>query len=107
MKKIQLSEIMTKFPVTVKTEDPLSEVQDVFTRHPIHHIPVVDMEGKIAGIISKSDMDQLSWGTTLFKNPNRESYNEALYYTHRVKDVMTADVHTLSISITSGNSFRI
>jgi CBS domain-containing protein len=97
MPRISLAEVMTKFPLTVQTEDPLTEVQDIFDQNSIHHIPVLTAEKQIVGIISKTDLDQLSWGMSLFKNPNRESYNEALMHTRRVKDVMTDNVYTLDV----------
>jgi acetoin utilization protein AcuB len=97
MPRISLAEVMTKFPLTVQTEDPLTEVQDIFDQNSIHHIPVLSEEKQIVGIISKTDLDQLSWGMSLFKNPKRESYNEALMHTRRVKDVMTDNVYTLDV----------
>lgn len=107
MSKITLREIMSANPVTVQTQDPLSEVRKVFNNHSIHHIPVMDEKQQIVGIISSSDLDRLSWGTTLFKNVKKEEYNEALYHTYRVMDVMTTDVYTLDADQTIDEAYEI
>lgn len=46
--------IMTSRVVTIKMDDSLQVIQDVFRRMKFHHLIVVD-EGKIAGIISDRD----------------------------------------------------
>jgi CBS domain-containing protein len=107
MSRIPLSEVMTKFPVTVNTEDPLSEVQDIFEEYHIHHLPVLSNDRQIVGIISKSDMDQLTWGVSLFKNHNREEYNEALMHTRRAKDVMTPNVYTLDVDDSIDDAYSV
>ena len=98
---------MTTNLITVKTQDPLSQVKVVFSNHNIHHIPVVGPDQNIVGIISSSDLDQLSWGTTLFKNVKKAEYNEALYHTYRVKDVMTTNVYTLNADQTINEAYHI
>lgn len=107
MKEIQLLEVMTPQPITVNTENTLAEVHVLLKENHIHHIPVVDHENRVVGILSKSDMDQLSWGITLFKIPNREDYNDALYHTRRVKDIMTKDVSILKQSDTINQAYDV
>ncbi len=107
MSKITLREVMSAKPVTVQTQDPLSEVREVFSKHSIHHIPVIDENRQIVGIISSSDLDRLSWGSTLFKNVKKAEYNKALHQTYRVLDVMTADVYTLDADQTINEAYHI
>lgn len=49
-----VSEIMTKNLVTVKPDETIDRIHDLFERHSFHHIPVVD-KNKLVGIISKTD----------------------------------------------------
>ena len=49
-----VSEIMTKDVITIDIDDSFLEISKIFENRRIHHLPVLD-EGKLAGIISKSD----------------------------------------------------
>lgn len=53
-----VSEIMTPHPVTVASDAPAMEALLHMAQMPIHHLPVVD-SGKLAGIISQSDITRL------------------------------------------------
>lgn|GEM_PF-288938 len=50
-----VSTLMTTNVITVAPEDSLHKVKEIFDQHNIHHIPVVDEDHKIAGIVSKTD----------------------------------------------------
>jgi CBS domain-containing protein len=45
---------MTRNLVTVRSQDTVDKVHEVFEKHAFHHIPVVDHH-KLVGIISKTD----------------------------------------------------
>ena len=47
-----IKEVMTKRLITVKPEDPLPLVASKMIENNIRHIPVVDKDGKLKGIIS-------------------------------------------------------
>lgn len=49
-------EIMTTRIATVGPDTRLESVARAFERHPFHHLPVVDGEGKVIGIISDRDL---------------------------------------------------
>jgi CBS domain-containing protein len=49
-------EIMTKEVVTVKKETTIRELAELFTKHRIGSIPVVDDNGSLIGIVSESDL---------------------------------------------------
>ena len=61
-KKEPVSTIMTKHAYTVQLTDSLYQVRDLILKHEIRHVPVVDGE-KLVGIISKTDMNRLSFST--------------------------------------------
>lgn len=56
-----VSSIMTKDLITIGPEDPLNKVISIFKREKIHHLPVID-EGKVVGIVSKTDLDYFKRG---------------------------------------------
>ena len=51
--------IMTREPVTVKPTDHLDVVRSIFQKSRIHHIPVVDDDGALVGLMTTYDMWKL------------------------------------------------
>jgi CBS domain-containing membrane protein len=49
-------QIMTAPVISVGVEVPVSEAVSVFSRHKIHHLPVVDEKGKVRGMLTREDV---------------------------------------------------
>ncbi len=90
-----VSDIMAKDLIVLGPYDPVSAVADVFERHNIHHLPVVDESGRLLGLVSKSDFLKISHGFSLFKLQQKPEYDRALYESLLVKDIMTEKIATL------------
>lgn len=52
-----LSSIMST-PVTVRADAPLDDLRDVFDKHAFLGIPVVEADGRLVGVVSRSAMDE-------------------------------------------------
>ncbi len=98
IKNVNISEIMTRDVITVTPEDNMSSVDAIFKKHNIHHIPVVDKNSKVVGLISSTDYNKLLNTFTFFKNKKSEDYNKAVMRSLLVEDVMTKQVATLQES---------
>ncbi len=94
-KYAKLREVMTEQVITVKPTDTMARVDEIFNTHHIHHLPVVDDDGKVVGIISKTDYYKMQHGLTMFHSAKSEEYNQALFHSILVEDVMTKQVATL------------
>lgn len=46
---------MTPDPITVMVSTSLDDARLLFAKHNIHHLPVVDPEGAVVGMLSQSD----------------------------------------------------
>ena len=91
MKKRELvSKIMTSNPITVNTTNKVSEVAKIFAEENIHHIPVVSGEDLI-GMISKSDIDKISFVTDL----QDAKVNKAIYDNLQIEQVMSNQLDTV------------
>ncbi|MDX1667419.1 MAG: CBS domain-containing protein [Saprospiraceae bacterium] len=88
-------EIMTREVITVSPEDTMDKVRDIFRRHAIHHLPIL-RDGRVVGILSKSDYLRLQHGFTLFKTHKSEEYNDAIMRSLLVGEVMVKQVATLN-----------
>ena len=91
-----VANIMTSKVITVSPGDLMSKVRHLFEVHKIHHIPVVDLEEKVVGIISQHDLNHILHGFTLFKTNKSVDYNEAILNSLLVQDVMRKSIVTLS-----------
>jgi acetoin utilization protein AcuB len=85
---------MTPNPITITPETTHKQASELMKEHHIHHLPVVDKQGKLAGIVVFEDLlsAQPSPATTL-----------SIYEIHsllsrlQVKDLMTHPVYTVSV----------
>lgn len=55
----QIKNVMTRMVNCVRTIDSMKSVQGVFTNHSFHHLPVIDKDEKVVGIISRSDHQKI------------------------------------------------
>lgn len=85
-KREPVKEIMTKEVFTVQENEKLSTVVEMFRRHKIRHIPVLEGK-KITGIISRTDINRLTFGA-LFEN--QDGADEAVLEILSLNQVMTS-----------------
>ena len=83
-KDMPVSQIMTTDLITLHPEDSLNIVEQTFSSKKLNHIPIVDTDKGICGMVSKTDLLQLS--------AIRAEFNEREFKFIKVKDFMTRDV---------------
>ncbi len=89
---LKVKEVMSTDLITVKEDDIVKDVNNIFDRENIHHILVVDDDMKFKGIISKSDiLLMMDWGTKL-NLPASLRKNTFLLTSNLAKDVMETNV---------------
>jgi CBS domain-containing protein len=84
-KREPVKEIMTKEVYSVQENQKLSTVLELFRKHKIRHLPVLNGK-KISGIISRTDINRLTFGA-LFEN--QEGADEAVLEILSIPQVMT------------------
>ena len=87
--------------------DCLDKAASLFEQHKIHHLPVMEEDGRLTGMVSKTDFERLKHGATLFRIPDREAYNQTVFQLTRVADIMTKDIIALSPYDTIYRAYRI
>ena len=55
----QIKNLMTEMVNCVRTVDSMKSIQGIFTTHSFHHLPVIDADEKVVGIISRSDYQKI------------------------------------------------
>lgn len=99
-KNIPVTHLMTTDVISLKPNNTVNKIADIFRSNNIHHIPVIDEDNKVIGMVSKSDFLKLQHGMTLFKKKDAEAFNSALYRSLLVKEVMIDKIVKLSESDT-------
>lgn len=85
-KREPVKEIMTTEVFSVQENQKLSTVLELFRKHKIRHLPVLNGK-KISGIISRTDINRLTFGA-LFEN--QEGADEAVLEILSIPQVMTS-----------------
>lgn len=89
-KRIPISEIMSTDIVTVHEKQSLHEVAQLINEKAIRHVPVVS-SNKIVGMLSKTDLDKISFVNTV----DGEQLTTLMYDVLTIAQVMTRNVLTI------------
>jgi CBS domain-containing protein len=91
----KLSEIMTTNLVTASPGDTIEVVEKIFKNNDFHHLPIIDSDRKLVGILSKSDYLMMCDSLTIFQNVKKESQNKRFFHSILIKDVMRKNIAKL------------
>jgi CBS domain-containing protein len=58
-KETLIREIMSGSPITIRMDTSVEEAMRIMTEHHIRHLPVINSEGKVGGVVSLGDL--VSW----------------------------------------------
>ena len=83
---------MTRDVISLHPEDSLNHVEHTFVAHQFHHIPITEVDGSVAGIVSKSDLLQIA--------AIRTGFSESDFRHIKVKDFMSRQVVTVKLNDT-------
>lgn len=94
--KRPVKEYMTADVITVLSNSQLEEAKAIFDTNSIHHLPVVDDENRLEGIISKTDLLLLmDWGTKYDLTSSKRK-NAFLLKSNLAIDLMEENVVSVS-----------
>jgi len=91
-KRESVAKIMTRNPLCVNLTNEVNDVVELFKAHNIHHIPVVSGD-KLIGMISKTDIDRVSYVDAY----QADSASTAVFNLLKLEQVMTHQVETVDI----------
>lgn len=91
-KNESITHIMSEQVKTVHTAQKLSEVRKMLCENAIHHVPVVS-GSKLVGILSATDMMELSFGAY---GADSRSLDAILDHQFTIEQVMKKDVTTIT-----------
>ena len=86
---ISVETIMSPDPIKLSPDDTLGTAHDLMNEKHIHHIPIVEKDGSLVGLISHRDILAAS-GSILRSNPTDNSQR-------KIKEIMTAPVASIPL----------
>lgn len=94
LRRIILNDIMIKNPYTIDINEPFSQVWEMFNIYNIRHLPVIDSNKVLRGIITQRDLYRIV-------SPRKTLDGELMYdkmdlNKYMLEHVMIKEVHTLS-----------
>ncbi len=95
-----ISEVMTSKLVTVGPQATARTIKDIFDQHEFHHLPVVEGNEKLLGIISKQDFYKVAYVLSL--QTTGRTWSEKEYEVLTARDLMTDHPLTLEPDDTIG-----
>jgi CBS domain-containing membrane protein len=90
---LRVRDVMSENPKTLGRNDQLSVADDVMRAERIRHLPVLDEDGKLCGIMSQRDMFRGALAQALGYGTAAQGKMLAML---RVKEVITTDVVTIA-----------
>ena len=91
MQKHIVEDYMTKSPVVIDENATLKEAWELLEREPFTHLPVIDADGVVCGILSETDLHHYK---RFFEN--LDAPEETIKTSLLVKEVMSAHLVTIS-----------
>jgi CBS domain-containing membrane protein len=101
---VKVSEIMTKNIVKLNLADELTKAEQLFKKHKIRHIPVVD-GNKIAGMLSYTDLLRVSYADAVDDDAN--SVESIIFNMFRLRQVMVKEIVIISPTSTIRDTAEI
>ena len=90
-----IKNLMTTDVVTIRPNDLMMVTKEIFEANSFHHIPVIDENEQLVGIISRHDYNKMLTTFSVFKNSKADVANRKFMMSMLVKDVMTKQVARL------------
>ena len=101
-----VSLIMTSSPVVGKQSSKFSQVLRLFTEFPVNHLPIVDDDNKLIGIVSSNDLPKVFLSLCNKDNPVSLSL-EAIDNLISVAQIMSSNPVSVSSSETIANATKV
>lgn len=104
MALVRVRHLMTTPVVTFFREQTLPLAEDVMKLHKFRHLPVIDNEGRLVGLVTQRDLlrAQISFLTGLTEDERRARQDEV-----RISRLMTEDVWTVSPDALASHAGRM
>ena len=92
---MKISQLMTTDVIMVNPDDNLLKVEEIFETHDFHHIPVVDEDNVVKGIISRREYYKIQHSLSIFNTKGSKKHNHSMFHSTLVGEIMAKQVAKL------------
>jgi len=92
--QMQVRDVMTKTPMTIDPEAPVETAVAVMRERRMRHLPVLDGEGRLIGIVTDRDLRSAMFGSALVEHLPAEQGGRLHALTGTLNDVRVSHVMT-------------
>jgi CBS domain-containing protein len=92
--RIPVSTIMTTQLVVLNTTDSLEKAEHLFKKHRIRHIPVIEGQKRIVGMLSLTDLLRISFADGAYED--EEDIETVVYEMFSLPQVMAKNIKTVT-----------
>ncbi len=89
---IPISELMNIEVITLRPEETMINAKKIFDANGFHHIPIIEEDGKIAGILSLVDYVRILSSDMIFNKDLNNQLSKLNLDSLQVRDVMQSQV---------------
>jgi len=89
-----IQDIMTPVPLTLHPDDNITMAIERMKDNHIHHLPIIDHDNNVVGIVSQSDLYRKALSLT--KETSGVSFTSKVLFNTPVSEIMTASPTTIS-----------
>jgi CBS domain-containing protein len=88
----KVRDLMTPDPFTLQPRDTLAALYDLMDSHRVRHVPIVDVDGELVGLLTHTDLAMSALGSLSDLPLSQE---RDLLQRRRVREVMVTDLETV------------
>lgn len=88
----KVRDLMTPNPYTLQPRDTLAALYDLMDAHRVRHVPIVDADGELAGLLTHTDLATAALGSLSDLPLSQE---RDLLQRRRIREVMVTEVETV------------
>lgn len=88
----RVRDLMTPDPYTLQPRDTLAALYDLMDSHRVRHVPIVDTDGELVGLLTHTDLAMSALGSLSDLPLSQE---RDLLQRRRVREVMVTDLETV------------
>ena len=92
--RVPVSTIMTTQLVVLNTTDSLEKAERLFKKHKIRHIPVIESQHRIVGMLSLTDLLRISFADGAYED--EEDIETVVYEMFSLPQVMAKNIKTVT-----------
>lgn len=89
---VLVRDLMTSDVVTLKPTDDLAVVYDRMADEHIRHMPIVDRDGDLVGLVTDRDLSRLAMGS---QQDMPLSFERDMLHRRRIREIMSTEVETV------------